>query len=102
MPNNMPDARAINEALRRAREMQSRSETPAQPQPEHAPEHTAEHTSSAPEQPAQTSAAQSPPASLLDHLMQDKERALILALLVLLAGENGSTELLFALLYLLI
>ncbi len=98
MPNNMPDARAINEALRRAREMQSRSEAPAQPQAENAPEHKPD----APAQPAPSSAAESPPASLLDHLMQDKERTLILALLILLSGEGGNTELLFALMYLLI
>lgn len=70
MPNNMPDARAINEALRRAREMQSRAEP----------------------------AAQAP----LDLLLKDKERTLILALLILLSGEGGNTELLFALMYLLI
>lgn len=77
MPNNMPDARAINEALRRAREMQSHAAAQAPP-------------------------AQSGRSSPLDLLLQDKERTLILALLILLSGEGGNTELLFALMYLLI
>ena len=34
MPSNMPDARAVEEALRRAREMQGRSAHHAPPPPE--------------------------------------------------------------------
>ena len=34
MPSNMPDARAVEEALRRAREMQGRSAHNAPPPPE--------------------------------------------------------------------
>ena len=37
MPNNMPDARAINEALRRAREMQSHAAAQAAPAPAREP-----------------------------------------------------------------
>ena len=102
MPNNMPDARAINEALRRTREMQSRAEPAAQAPPaqEAAPEPE-------PAQARQSAQHPSPPASgggasPLDLLLKDKERTLILALLILLSGEGGNTELLFALMYLLI
>ena len=91
MPSNMPDARAINEALRRAREMQTRSAVPPEPQKE--------EPSSAPE-----SKPLPPPkkqASPLGVFLQDKERTLILALLLLLSTEKNNTELLFALMYLL-
>ena len=108
MPSNMPDARAINEALRRAREMQSRSAPqrepeptppPAPSEPEPMPDPTpqkANEPSIQPPQPARKS------TSPLDFLMQDKERTLILALLILLSAEGNNTELLFALMYLLI
>lgn len=99
MPSNMPDARAINEALRRAREMQSRSAPAAPPDPEPAPKPVQQaepQPSSAPASPP------SAPASPLDLLLKDRERTLILALLILLSGEGGNTELLFALMYLLI
>ena len=97
MANNMPDTHAINEALRRAREMQSRSApAPAPPEP--------------PEPPPEAPPPESPPepkpaarrASPLDALLKDRERTLILALLILLSSEGANTELLFALMYLLI
>lgn len=98
MPSNMPDARTVNEALRRAREMQNRSRTPAAvpPEPEPAPE--------APQTERQTlpAAPMAQKASPLDVLLKDKERTLILALLILLSSEGNNTELLFALMYLLI
>ena len=80
MPSNMPDARAVEEALRRAREMQGRSAHHAPPPPEKS----------------------NRPLSPLDTLLKDKERTLLLALLLLLYNEGGSAELLFALFYLLI
>ena len=97
MANNMPDTHAINEALRRTREMQSRSApAPAPPEP--------------PEPPPEAPPPESPPepkpaarrASPLDALLKDRERTLILALLILLSSEGANTELLFALMYLLI
>lgn len=96
MPSNMPDARTVNEALRRAREMQNRSRTPAVVPSESAP--------AAPpaEQKATPAAAAVQKASPLDVLLKDKERTLILALLILLSSEGNNTELLFALMYLLI
>lgn len=97
MPTPMPDARAINEALRRAREMQNRAAHAPDPESISAPEPPPVQEA----QPAPVSAAKSAP-SPLDLLLQDKERALILALLILLSGENCGAELLFALMYLII
>lgn len=97
MPNNMPDARAINEALRRAREMQSHAAAQAAPAPDREPAPEADQ-----KPPQERQSAQSGRSSPLDLLLQDKERTLILALLILLSGEGGNTELLFALMYLLI
>ena len=88
MPSNMPDARAVEEALRRAREMQGRSAHNAPPPPEKPTE--------------EFQAAPNRPLSPLDTLLKDKERTLLLALLLLLYNEGGSAELLFALFYLLI
>ena len=104
MPSNMPEARAINEGLRRAREMQNRSAS--QPKPESA-------VSPLPAEPETTATPQqNPPQSIqqqtvktgapLDFLLQDKERTLILVLLLLLSSEPNNTELLFVLMYLLI
>ena len=91
MPSNMPDARAVEEALRRAREMQGRSAHHAPPPPEKSTEI-----------PKEFQAAPNRPLSPLDTLLKDKERTLLLALLLLLYNEGGSAELLFALFYLLI
>lgn len=103
MPNNMPDTRAINEALRRAREMQARSapapQEPPAPEPKPDPEPVPEPAQRRAEPAEKTASGQ---GSLIDTLLRDKERTLILALLILLSGEGGNTELLFALMYLLI
>ncbi|MGN0479636.1 MAG: hypothetical protein ACI4GO_09400 [Hominenteromicrobium sp.] len=102
MPNNMPDTRAINEALRRAREMQARSAQAPEPAPEPQPE-PAPETPAPPEAPAETKPQSTAHrASPLDLLLKDRERTLILALLILLSSEGANTELLFALMYLLI
>lgn len=100
MANNMPDTHAINEALRRAREMQSRSApAPAPPEPPEPPEPTPEAPpSESPPEPKPAARRASP----LDALLKDRERTLILALLILLSSEGANTELLFALMYLLI
>jgi len=43
-----------------------------------------------------------PPSSgLLEELFKDRERTMLLALLILLGGEEGNHELMFALLFLL-
>ena len=101
MPSNMPDARAVEEALRRAREMQGRSAHNAPPEKptEESPQGNAETST---EIPKEFQAAPNRPLSPLDTLLKDKERTLLLALLLLLYNEGGSAELLFALFYLLI
>jgi len=42
-----------------------------------------------------------PPSGLLEELFKDRERTMLLALLILLGGEEGNHELMFALLFLL-
>lgn len=113
MPNNMPDSRAINEALRRAREFHSRAVRAAPEPPHDAPEKetAAERRQSAAQSAPAVQQAVAPQAAApaahvepltLETLLQDKERTLLLALLVLLAGEETGADLLFALFYLLI
>ena len=103
MPSNMPDARAVEEALRRAREMQGRSAHNAPPPPEKPTEESPQgNAETSTEIPKEFQAAPNRPLSPLDTLLKDKERTLLLALLLLLYNEGGSAELLFALFYLLI
>ena len=90
--------RMQEEAVRRAKEMQSRARVPhpaGSRRPEPPP---AEPPPEPPEPPAPPAAP--PPA--LDALFQDKERTLLLALLVLLSSEDAGHDLLFALLFLLL
>ncbi|MBO5647137.1 MAG: hypothetical protein J6S59_08475 [Clostridia bacterium] len=106
MPSNMPDIRAVNEALRRAREMQRRSAPPPAPnppvpEPSPAPVPIPE-PHRAPEPHPLPPAPKERVVSPLDTFLKDRERTLILALLILLSGEENGTELLFALMYLLI
>ena len=103
MPSNMPDARAVEEALRRAREMQGRSAHNAPPPPEKPTEESPQgNAETSTEIPKEFQAAPNRPLSPLETLLKDKERTLLLALLLLLYNEGGSAELLFALFYLLI
>lgn len=115
------------EALRRAREMharampvppgsgsrnrtspqeQHRQEPPREQrreQPEHGHEKPQERQAPAREEPRQEQAP-SPPEhipNLLESLFKDKDRTIILALLILLSGEGGDHTLMFALMYLL-
>ena len=92
--------RLREEAARRAREMQARAHIPpprsSKPQP--APQ---EEEPQAPQQEA-LAAEKSNSGSLLDAFFQDKERTIILALLLLLSGEGENHELLFSLLFLLL
>lgn len=109
------------EALRRAQEMQrqrpqaSRSSQPSQPaqtpQSQRAPEPKRDSApppvkSNPPVQaspPAARSAAQHPSGDLLSTLFEDKEKLLILALILILSGEESSDpSLILALLYLII
>lgn len=90
--------RMQEDAMRRVREMQSRarnhlehSRPELEPAPDPAPKANEKHP------------AVSPASSgdLLDTLLKDHERTLILALLVILGSEKAHPELLFALLFLL-
>ncbi len=92
--------RLQEDAARRAREMQARARIPpprsAKPQPppqEEAPQ-PVQQEALAPES--------SNTGSLLNSFFQDKERTIILALLLLLSGEGENHELLFSLLFLLL
>lgn len=119
MPGEFDMNRMQEEAIRRAREMQSRAripprqnrrqerrnetapapEVPEQKQPEPLPQEPVPPSSESFRPPAGTEA--SAPNGLLESLFQDKERTIILALLILLSGEESNHELMFALMFLL-
>ena len=90
--------RMQEEAVRRAREMQSRARIPHPAGPRRPEPPPAEP----PPEPQEPPAPPAAPAAALDALFQDKERTLLLALLVLLSSEDASHDLLFAPLFLLL
>ena len=92
--------RMQEEALRRVQEMQSRARNHLEHSREaETPPPKPELSSAAPEkEPMALSSGE----SILTHLLQDQERTLILALLVLLGSDESRPELLFALLFLLL
>lgn len=90
--------RMQEEAVRRAREMQSRARVPHPAGPRRPEPPPAEP----PPEPQEPPAPPAVPAAALDALFQDKERTLLLALLVLLSSEDASHDLLFALLFLIL
>jgi len=113
MPGEFDMRRTQEEAARRAREMQARARNPQprRPQGEQRQRQEPPKEPAAPE-PPETPPAQAQPeaaqnglgqgaAGMLGSLFQDKERTIILALLILLGSEEGSQELMFALLFLL-
>ena len=70
MPSNMPDARAVEEALRRAREMQGRSAHNAPPPPEKPTEESPQgNAETSTEIPKEFQAAPNRPLSPLDTLL---------------------------------
>lgn len=89
--------RMQEEAVRRAKEMQSRARVPRPAGPRRPEPPPAE-----PPPPPEPQAPPAVSAAALDALFQDKERTLLLALLVLLSSEDASHDLLFALLFLLL
>lgn len=126
--------RMQEEAVRRAREMQSRARFPQPSRPRTGPQNTAREAPrenpprgrtereespgeeagtrrdapSAPappvpeeESPLAQEPAESAPNGLLESLFKDKEKTIILALLILLGSEGGNHELMFALMFLL-
>lgn len=92
--------RMQEEAVRRAREMQSRARIPHPAGPQRPEPPPAEPPP--PPEPQGPPAPPAAPATALDALFQDKERTLLLALLVLLSSEDAGHDLLFALLFLLL
>ncbi len=108
--------RMQEEAIRRAREMQSRAKVPPLRRPGRPaePPRGEPDTSGAAQVQSSESPLQEPPllrepaqevasreGGIFESLFQDKERTIILALLILLGSEGGNHELMFALLFLL-
>lgn len=90
--------RMQQEAVRRAREMQQRARIPTAPRTE-APkpeEHTEKQSHTDPKPPVPET------QSLTEVLFKDREKTLILCLILLLTDEKSDSSLVFALLYLLI
>ena len=98
------------EAARRAREMQARAHIPQprkqQVDPPPQPKQVPQPQNQVPVQPSQGQPSQAPApqeeGSLLNAFFKDKERTIIWALLLLLSGDEKNTELLFALMFLLL
>ncbi len=94
------------EAVRRAEEMQSRARAVQQPhhQPEPPPreEHFGEEPIQVQKPPEKHPDKPNETGGLFETLMKDKERTLILALILLLMDEKSDNSLILALLYLLI
>lgn len=93
--------RLQQEALRRAREMHSRAAPlpRTQREPEHKEEPKPEPVRDSPA--SDTLSSPNQKQDLLGALFKDKDRTIILALMVLLSGEEENHTLLFALMYLL-
>ena len=96
------------DALRRAREMHSRAapmpeQRRDQPRQEANNRHRQEQPvhKEEPQKEVKQEEKKEHKPDLLEALFKDKDRTIILALLILLSGENGDNTLLFALMYLL-
>ena len=97
MPNEVDMNKLREEAARRAREMQARAHIPPPRKPPKEPPRQEPPPPEPPPPPAPAPAPKGEPG-LLDAFFQDKERTIILALLLLLSGDEKNHELLFALL----
>ena len=97
--------RMQEEAIRRAREMQRRAT--AAPEAEgHSPEESQKREESGVPENSEDSGSEGsmgglPGGELMENLFKDKDRTLILMLLILIGGESENNELMFALLFLL-
>ena len=104
MPQEMDMNKLREEAARRAREMQSRAHIPPTrrnpSREEPAPSGEGPKEGPAPQDGSPRWAQEDP--GLLGAFFQDKERTIILALLLLLSGDDKNHELLFALMFLLL
>ena len=105
MPGEYDINQMREEAIRRAREMQSRARFPTRPpgqRPPHRESSDASRPSPPPEPPAKPENPQnSGKNGLLENLFQDKERTVLLALLLLLSEDDSHHDLMFALMFLL-
>lgn len=93
------------EAVRRAEEMQNRakSQMHRQPQPEPPPPPPVKNENIVEERPVmQPEKPKQESSGIFEALMKDKERTLILSLILLLMDEQTDNSLILALLYLLI
>lgn len=90
------------DAMRRARELHSRASSPPRDE-----EVSGSKEEKLPPMPSPEEKSVMPAAvpihrpDLLESLFKDKDRTIILALLILLSGEGGDSSLIFALMYLL-
>lgn len=100
MPNELDMNKLREEAARRAREMQAKARIPP-PRKQQKPSAPEEKQESRPPEPEAPAPSKEEPG-LLDAFFQDKERTIILALLLLLSGDQKNQDLLFALLFLLL
>lgn len=101
MPGEYDINQMREDAMRRAREMQSRARLPTRPPQQRQPSRESPDHPKAPEEekhPAQQTAEKN---GLLETLFQDKERTLLLALLLLLSEDDSHHDLMFALMFLL-
>lgn len=107
MPGEYDINQMREDAMRRAREMQSRARLPARPPqqrgtpPERNSAEQRESPREAPSAPQERNPAQSAEKNLLENLFQDKERTVLLALLLLLSEDDSHHDLMFALMFLL-
>lgn len=117
MPGEFDVNRMREEAAQRMREMQQRARAPAgrshqsrrEPPAQEAPAPPPE-TKPPKAEPPEPEPPQADPSfpqaqageSVLNALFQDREKTIILALLILLGSEEGNHELMFALLFLLL
>ncbi len=95
--------RMQEEAVKRAEEMQSRAKAHINHQPEHPPPPIPQKenlTENIPKIPPEKPKEET--GGIFETLMKDKERTLILSLILLLMDEKTDNSLIFALLYLLI
>lgn len=106
-PSDDDIGRMQQEAVRRVRDMQQRAKNMSasranrQNQPAHQEEPTPMPETSEFELPKQVS-VEKKPNDILEGFFKDKEKSLILLLLVLLSGEEDNSGIMLALLYLLI
>lgn len=107
MPEEYDFNKLQADAVRRAREMQSRARiSPVPPQSHHReappPPAAAAPTENLPRpEPEKRIDVPNEHGGIMQALFQDRERTIILALLLLLSGEDGNHELMFALMFLL-